>query len=357
MKLGIIGLPQTGKKNLFELLTGSPINETQLASGKPLLGFASIRDHRFEKLASMYKPKKETPAQIELVLLPKIEKNPETDEKLYRETADADAICHVVRAFEDDSIYHIDGSVNPVRDIEAVNAEFILHDLLFAEKRIERIVKESKKRNDPAVKNEEILMKQFMEHLEQDKPLRLLDLSEEESKLIRGYPLLTLKKLFLVCNVSEDSITDQSLLDQINARFSGQGIKSIMVSATMEKEISLLDSAEEREEFMKDAGITEPSLNLLSRVAMESLGLMSYFTVGSDEVRQWQVRQGSTAPEAAGAIHSDIQRGFIRAEVIKYNDLVEAGSEEAVKKAGKLMTMGKDYIVEDGDIISFRFNV
>lgn len=357
MKLGIIGLPQTGKKTLFELLTGTALNENQHSGGKLLLGFAAIRDQRFKKLAAMYKPKKETPAQIELVLLPKIEKNPETDAKLYREIADADAVCHVVRAFEDDSIYHIDGSVNPLRDIEAVNAEFILNDLLFAEKRIERIMKESKKRNDQAAKNEELLMKRFMEHLEQDMPLRLFDLSAEEAKLIRGYPLLTFKKLFLVCNVSEKAITDTGLINEINARFAGQGIQTIMVSATMEKEISLLDSAEEREEFMKDAGIAEPSLNALSRVAMESLGLMSYFTVGSDEVRQWQIRRGSTAPEAAGVIHSDIQRGFIRAEVIKYDDLIEAGSEEAVKKAGKLLTMGRDYIVEDGDIISFRFNV
>ena len=357
MKLGIIGLPQTGKKNLFELLTGSALTETQLAGNKAVLGYAVIRDSRFDSLVSMYRPKKQTPAQIDLVLLSKIEKNPQSDAQLFREIEDVDAICHIVRAFTDESIYHIDGSVAPLRDIATVNDEFVLHDLLFVEKRLERIEKESKKRNDLSVKKEEDLLRRFQVELEKDRPLRLVEISEEESMIIKSYPFLTRKKLLLVCNINDSAINDDSLIREVMAGFGALGVDVMQVSAQMEKEIASLENPEDRKEFMDDAGITEPALHVLSRMAMDSLGLISFFTVGDDEVKQWQIPAGSTAPQAAGVIHSDIERGFIRAEVIRYQDLIDAGSEENVKKAGKTYTMGRDYIVQDGDIISFRFNV
>jgi len=357
MKLGIIGLPQTGKKTLFGLLTGNAPSDAAAAQKKALPGFAPIRDDRFTALARMYGPKKETPAQIDLLLMPKIEKNPESDTPLFREMADVDAVCHVVRAFSDEAVYHIDGSTDPVRDIDAINGEFLLHDLLFIEKRLERMVREPKKKADPSAKREEEIMAAFKEQLERDLPLRLVPLAPDDRKIIRSYPLLTLKKLFIVLNVDDTAAADDSLMRRVNERFASHEIGIMQVAARMEGEISLLESEEEKRAFMDDAGIREPALNVLSRLAMDSLGLISFFTVGKDEVKQWLVRKGSSAPEAAGVIHSDIQRGFIRAEVIKYRDLIDLGSEEAVKKAGKLHVMGKDYIVEDGDIASFRFNV
>ncbi len=357
MKLGIIGLPQTGKKTLYNLLTGLRADDASAGIKKTAQGFGRIRDIRFDRLSAMYCPRKETPAQIELLLLPKIEKNPESDTPLFREIADADAVCHVVRAFTDESVYHLDGSVNPVRDIESINGELLLHDLLFVEKRLERMAKETKKKNDALSRREEEMLGLFKEQLEKDLPLRLLSLSPDDLKIIRSYPFLTLKKLFIVLNVDDRAIADDSLGREISARFAASGIDVMQVSAKMEGEIAGLDDEDERKEFMAESGISEPALNVLSKLAMNSLELISYFTVGKDEVRQWLVRKGSTAPEAAGVIHSDIQRGFIRAEVIKYPELADLGSEEAVKKAGKLYVMGKDYLVEDGDIISFRFNV
>ncbi|MCL1911118.1 MAG: YchF family ATPase [Leptospirales bacterium] len=350
MKLCIIGLPQTGKKLLFELLAGSSVNADRQ---KTVTGVAEIRDTRFESLAAMYQPKKEARARIELSLLPGFETGG-AEKDIFKDIDDADAICHVVRAFNDDSVYHVSGSVNPLRDIGNVNSELFLHDLIFIEKRMERITKDSKARSDKRLQEEEKLLSRFRLHLESDKPLRTLSLSDEETKLIAGYPFLTGKPVLIALNVNDasDAATEalaktceESMMDMIS------------VPVKTEWEISQLESAEERREFMEDAGIAESALSILSSHVIKVLGLISFFTVGKDEVRQWLIRSGSFAPEAAGAIHSDIQRGFIRAEIMKYADLIEHGTEEGVKKAGKFHVAGKDYIVEDGDIINFRFNV
>jgi len=357
MKLGIIGLPQTGKKLLFQLLTGTDLTETILDPSKPLAGVSEIRDTRFDALVEMYHPKKEAPARIDLKLLPRFETGSDKENELFREIADADALLHVVRAFEDESIYHVSGSVDPGRDIESMNSELCLQDLIFIEKRLDRIKRDLKANNDKRLKDEQELMNRFREHLEQELPLRTIEISSEERAFIAGYPFMTFKKMLAVMNIGEGQIGDEGAADKMDERFTTQAMDIIQVPIQLEQEIALLETTEEQNEFMEDAGIKESALSRLSALSMKSLGLMSYFTVGEDEVKQWLLKVGATAPEAAGVIHSDLQRGFIRAEVMKYNDLTGLGSEEEVKKAGKFLVMGKDYIVEDGDIISFRFNV
>jgi len=348
MKIGMIGLPQTGKKALFELLTGHKPSENEVASGKPIHGVAEIRDSRFDALVAMYKPKKEVRARIELELLPKIEKDAISKGNIFEDIAEMDALCHVVRAFTDDSIYHVSGSVDPKRDIDAINSELLLHDLIFIEKRFERLDKKVKQTKEEASIKERDLLAKLKTHLEKDMPLRKLDISADDDKLLTSYPFLTRKEMIIALNVSEDQLKNKPSIE-------GENI--MQVSAKVEAEIAALDSEEERKAFLADLGITEPAMNILTRLCLKTLNLISFFTVGQDEVRQWNVRAGATAAEAAGVIHSDLQKGFIRAELIKLNDLKELGSEDAVKAQGKFYLKGKDYIVEDGDILSIRFNV
>lgn len=354
MELGIIGLPQTGKKSLFTLLTGTVPHET---GDRISAGVADIKDARFDELVKMYNPKKEVPARINLQLLPKIESDSIREGKIFTDISKMDALCHVVRVFDDDSVYHASGSVDAERDIDFVNSELVFHDLIFIDKRFERIESSRKKKADARLDQEEELLNRMKAHLEKDLHLRTFDLTDEERKLIAGYPFITAKELLIVLNVRDNMITGTSLMGKVRAKLSPLSMEVMQVSAKLEAEISALESEDERREFMADAGIKEPAINYLSRLAMHTLGLISFFTVGKDEVRQWQIRKGSSAPVAAGAIHTDIQRGFIRAEVMKYNDIAEHGTEEEVKKAGKFHVMGKEYTVEDGDIINFRFNV
>jgi hypothetical protein len=353
MKLGIIGLPRTGKKTIFQLLTGSP---PPVDPARAVAGVADIRDDRFESLVKMYEPRKRVPARINLELLPDLDLGAIKDQSIFRDIADTDAICHVARGFTAGSVYHVSGSVNAERDVESVNDELILHDLIFIEKRMERIEKAPNKKNENP-EAEIALLKKFSAVLEDGLPLRTLTLDKEEQKIIASYPFITLKSMLVVLNIDDSGLASDDDIKKLTEKYSRQKLDIMKVSAAIESEIALLDTESERAEFMKESNITEPALNILSRLAMKSLGLISFFTVGKDEVRQWQIKAGSSAPEAAGAIHSDIQRGFIRAEVFKYADLSELGTEDAVKKAGRFHTMGKDYIVEDGDIINFRFNV
>ncbi len=356
MKVGIIGLPQTGKKTLFQILTGHELRE-QSGEPKAIPGTADILDPRFDKLVSMYAPKKEARARIDLVLLPKIEQETISRGTIFNDINDVDAICHVVRAFEDDGIYHVEGSVDPLRDAEAINGELLMHDQIFVEKRIERLKLSLKKIKDKEQEKELALMERLLTHLEEEKPLRLMEFNEDEELLTRSYPFITRKELILVFNVDEDSINDNKLLEAIQTVCEKDKIKAMTVSAQVESEIALLDSEEEKTEFLEDMGIEEPALEILTRLCLEALGLVSFFTVGKDEVRQWLVRRGSPAPVAAGVIHSDLQRGFIRAEVMKYDELLTHGSEAELKKQGKMYLQGKDYIVVDGDILNIRFKV
>jgi GTP-binding protein YchF len=356
MKVGIIGLPQTGKKTLFQVLTGSELRE-QAGPVKPIPGIAEILDPRFDRLVAMYIPNNDVRARVDLVLLPKIEQENIAKGDIFQEIADVDALCHVVRAFEDDAVYHPEGSVDPVRDADMVNSELIMHDQIFVEKRIERIETTLKKLKDEEQAKELELMRKMLVHLEEEKPLRLMGLSDEEELLVRSYPFITRKEMILAFNVSEDQLGDNQLLEKVAERCDRDKMEAMLVSAQVESEIVLLDSEEEKAEFLQDLGIKDPALGIMTGLCLKALGLISFFTVGKDEVRQWLVRRGAPAPVAAGVIHSDLQRGFIRAELMKYDELMEYGSEAELKKGGKMYLQGKDYTVMDGDILNIRFKV
>jgi hypothetical protein len=340
---------------LFQILTGKSGPEGGVT--KPLPGTADIIDSRFDRLVDMYEPKKNVHARVDLVLLPKMEQESIAKGNIFREIADTDAICHVVRAFEDESVYHVDGSVDPVRDIDMVNSELIMHDLIFIEKRVEKLEVSLKKLKDEDQANELELLLKMKAHLEEEKPLRLLPLVADEEMIIRSYPFITKKQMIVVLNILEEDIGNTELINRLQERCQKEKMEVMQVSAQVESEIVLLDTEEEKEEFRNDLGIKEPALEVLTALCLKALGLMSFFTVGKDEVRQWLLRKESTAPEAAGVIHSDLQRGFIRAEVFKYDELIKFGNEAELKKAGKINVNGKDYIVEDGDIINIRFKV
>lgn len=356
MKVGIIGLPQTGKKTLFQILTGNEITEPSKAF-KPVPGTADILDSRFNTLVDMYEPKKQVKARIDLVLLPKMEAETISRGDIFKDIADMDAICHLVRAFEDDAIYHADGSVDAIRDFEMVNSELVMHDQIFVEKRMERLEAMVKKIKDEDQQKELVLMNRLKDHLEQELPLRLLELSEDEEKLIRSYPFITRKKLVIAVNVSEDDLGNEELLAGFKESCDRLTIEVMLVSAKVEAEIAMLDTEEEKAEFLEDMGIRATALETLTRLCLKSLNLVSFFTVGKDEVRQWLVRENSKAPVAAGVIHSDLERGFIRAEVFTYDELIDLGSEAELKKNGKFYVEGKEYIVKDGDILNIRFSV
>lgn len=321
------------------------------------MGTADILDPRFDMLVHLYTPKKEVRAKIDIGLLPKLEKESIAKGDIFKDIIDMDAICHVVRAFEDEAVYHVDGSINPLRDVDMVNAELIFHDLFFIEKRLERIESTLKKMKDEKQHKEQALLFKMRRHLENEKPLRLLELTHEEDMLIRSYPFITRKQMILVMNVADTDLSSDALLQSLTGRCEKDKMEAMLVSAKVEAEIASLESEEEKKEFLQGIGITEPALGQLTRLCLKALGLISFFTVGEDEVRQWLVRKGSPAPDAAGVIHTDLQRGFIRAEVMKYCELLEHKHEAGLKAAGKLYVKGKDYIVEDGDILNIRFKV
>lgn len=357
MKIGIIGFPCVGKKTLFKLLTGLDLSQTITDVKKPVNSIAEIKDLRFDTLVKMYSPKKQVRAKINVVLFHDLEKDSIAKGDIFKDIDDADALCNVVRTFVDESVYHIEGSLNAKRDIDFINSELILQDLLFIEKRLERIEQNIKKLNDKSVLREKEILLKLKTYLDKEQPLRLADITKDEKKTIASYPFFTLKEMLVVLNVSESDLKNTDLLTDLKNVYEKQKIEILQISAKVETEIFELESEKERDEFLNDLGITESALNLLTKAYLKSLGLISFFTVGEDEVRQWCIKAGSNAPETAGAIHSDLEKGFIRAEVIKYNDLIELGSEDNVKHHGKLYLKGKDYIVEDGDIINVRFNV
>jgi ribosome-binding ATPase len=357
MRIGIIGLPQTGKKTLFSLLVGPAALAGHTDARTAVRGMADVRDARFDRLVELYQPKRQVRARLEVVLCPSVEENSLSEGDALKEIADVDALCHVVRVFDDESVYHIWGGPDPKREVEFLHGEMVLHDLVFIEKRVERIDKNLKKGKDDRGERERALLVRFREALEKERPLRSVVVTAEESALIASYPFLTLRAIIVALNVADEAVADTKLRDALASAYGPQGVSVVQVAVRAESEIAALEDPAERTAFMKDLGIETPALHLLTSRCIEALGLMSFFTVGEDEVRQWFVRRGAAAPEAAGAIHSDLQRGFIRAEVMKYTDLIAAGSEEKLKSTGKYYLKGKDYVVEDGDILTIRFNV
>jgi GTP-binding protein YchF len=355
MKLGLVGFPQVGKRTLFRLLTGKDPNP----AGKKgsTWGLANVRDARFDRLVEIYSPRLETPAQIEFLLHPDLDRTASRNEEVLRSLEQVDVICHVVRSFQDETIFHIHGTIDPRRDILAFNEELQLNDLLFVEKRLERIEKEQgKKKEVRKMAMEKDLLMRMKEHLEGGRFLRTFSLGEEEQKLIASYPLLTRKASIIIFNVGEDELSRPAQIDSVREAFRELDFEWIAVSAKVEQELSQLETTERRT-FLEELQLDQPALDRLTLLCYRTLGLISFFTVGPDEVRAWTNHQGALAPQAAGVIHSDFEHGFIRAEVMKYQDLIRLGSEQKVREVGKLMLKGKDYVVEDGDIISFLFNV
>ncbi len=355
MKLGLVGFPQVGKRTLFRLLTGKEAYaEGKRGNG---LGLAKVRDARFDRLVEIYAPRQETPAQIEFSLLPDLDPQASRNDQIFRGLEQVDVICHLVRTFQDDTVFHIHGTVDPHRDILLFNEELQLNDLLFVEKRIERLEKEqNRKRDVQKVAMETDLLTRMKAHLENGRFLRNFCLTEAEEKLILSYPFLTRKAMILILNVGETEVGDPDLMGPLQETFREQDFQWIAVSAKIEQELCHLDGVE-RQIFLEELRLDQSALDRLTLLCYQSLGLISFFTVGPDEVRAWTNRQGALAPQAAGVIHSDFERGFIRAEVMKYQDLIELGSEQKVREVGKYMQKGRDYVVEDGDIINFLFNV
>jgi ribosome-binding ATPase len=357
MKIGIIGLPQTGKKTLFSLLVGSDALSGHAEARGPVRGVADVQDPRFDRLVAMYRPRRQVRARLEVTLVPGIEEKSLASGEAIKDLGEVDAFCQVVRAFEDESVYHIWGGIDPKREVEFLHGEMILHDLVFIEKRLERIEKNLKKGKDDRADKERALLGRLREVLEKEVPLRRVGIGAEDAGLISSYPFLSRSPLIVALNVGDDAIAETRTRNALSAAFENLGARFVQIAARAEAEIAQLETAEERRAFMEDMGIRETALHLLTSCCIEALGLVSFFTVGEDEVRQWFVHRGAFAPEAAGVIHSDLQRGFIRAEVMKYDDLVTAGSEEKLKSTGKHYLKGKDYPVEDGDILTIRFNV
>ena len=355
MKLGLVGFPQVGKRTFFRLLTGKePNSEGKKGNG---LGLAKVRDARFDRLVEIYAPRQETPAYIEFFLLPDLDQQASRNGEILRGLEQVDVVCHLVRTFQDDTVFHIHGTVDPRRDILLFNEELQLNDLLFIEKRVERLEKEqNKKRDVQKTAMETDLLTRMKDHLEAGLFLRSFSLTETEEKLIASYPLLTRKALIVILNVGEEGLGDQNLAGKLKEDFRDQDFQWIAVSAKIEQELCQLDAAE-RQTFLQELQLDQPALDRLTMLCYKTLGLISFFTVGPDEVRAWTNRQGTVAPQAAAVIHSDFERGFIRAEVMKYQDLIKLGSEQKVKEVGKYMQKGRDYVVEDGDIINFLVNV
>jgi hypothetical protein len=354
MNLGLVGYPPVGKKTLFKLLTGQEINpETARA---PRQGLAPVRDPRFGELVDHYHPQKETPAIIEFELLPDLDEDAGRNANALSALEHVDAICHVVRTFVDDSVYHVSGSVDAVRDVDRFAEELQFNDLIFIEKRLERIAREQRTKKDERAQQELVLLERMKDYLENNTSLTSFELTSEEEKLLASYPLLTRKAVINILNVGEDDLGDESTLQKLRAACGDAPYAWIAVSAQIEDELAQLEE-EERRAFLDDLGLERPALDRLTQLCYATLGLISFFTVGEDEVRAWTLRLGSLAPQAGRVIHSDIERGFIRAEIMRYDDLMELGGEEQIKAAGKFMQKGRDYTIEDGDIIHFLFKV
>jgi len=362
MKAGIIGLPLCGKTTLFNVLTKRQVQTGGFGGGsEPNFGVVKVPDERVDLLSKMFEPKKTTYATVEYVDVAGLTKGSVQDggvgNQLLTHVRNVDAIIHVVRTFENDAVPMPDGGIDPIRDIETLNIELLFSDLLIVEKRIERLQADIRKKGDKSKEQELQLMERLKAQLDAEKPLRELALADDEMRLLRGYQFLTQKPMLIVLNVGEAELAEADKYAAVVARYQAQGIPTISLSAEIENEIQQLESAADVQDFMAASGITELGLTRLIRISYELLGLISFFTVGKDEVRAWTIPRETRAVNAAGAIHSDLERGFIRAEVMHYNDLMQHGSIANVRQHGALRLEGKEYIVIDGDILNIRFNV
>jgi len=362
LSFGIVGLPVTGKTTIFNLVTESGAETSSFLSGRAdtNVGMARVRDPRVDYLSAMFKPRRTTYAQVQCSDVPGLVRGASQGQGVGNQFLDgireADLLVHVVRAFKNEHVPHVDGEINPLRDIETISMELLFADMELLEKRIERIKSGKKIKKEAAVEME--LLQKCLQALENEIPLHRAGLSEEERLSLRNYNFFTEKPVILVINMDEEQFKthDYPQKEELAALAAAKNLRLIEICGLLEMEISQLPP-EDREIFLADLGVRELGVDRLVGAAYEQLGLISFLTAGEDEVRAWTIRRGTTARKAAGKIHSDIERGFIRAEVVAFDDLYALGSMSAVKEKGLARLEGRDYIVKDGDIINFRFNV
>ena len=355
MQLGILGLPKSGKTTLFNTLTAShQATDKYATSNQTNMGTAQVRDVRLEALRDLFKPKRYMPASVQYVDIPGLTKGESAESVDLAKLKMMDALVHVVRAFDDPEILHPEGSIDPARDVSTMDLELILADHDIVERRLERLEKATKRGLNPEeVRERQILADIVLPALEAEKPLREVELDPEDEKRLRGFQLLSAKPMLIVINADETRAAEPPEAFGITPR---PAVRAVTVSAPIEQEISTL-SPEEQKDFLADLGLTAPSLDRVTRASYDLLGVISFFTVGEDEVRAWTIRRGTRAREAAGTIHSDIERGFIRAEVVHCDDLIRLKTMAACRDAGLLRLEGKEFVMKDGDVTHFRFNV
>jgi ribosome-binding ATPase len=363
LKCGIVGLPNVGKSTLFNCLSNAKAQSANFpfCTIEPNVGTITVPDPRLEELERLVKPERVVPTTMEIVDIAGLVKGASKGEGLGNQflanIRETDAIIHVLRCFDDGNIVHVDGSVDPIRDKEVIDMELQLKDLETIEKKIQSLARAVKSGDKEVVKTHE-LAELIKKTLEQGKSVRTLEFGENDLPIVKSFQLITAKPVMYLCNVDEGSVkSGNKYVDIVKEAVNNEQAEVLVIGAKIEADITELETYEERQLFLDELGLDEPGVNRLIRSAYKLLDLDTYFTAGVKEVRAWTVKKGSTAPKAAGVIHTDFEKGFIRAEVMKYDDFVQLGSEAAVKEAGKFKVEGKEYIVQDGDIMHFRFNV